>query len=123
MQDVYEINCIEEPEPVVAPEPNVAPELEVAPMKSLVNCKLRKNRCKVVYTVEVANGDTLKKSQVKTCKLVNGTPTECKNRRVEKGNINMRLGKKVTDKAGDYVVVISYNGKEYVSEASTVHLS
>ena len=73
--------------------------------------------------MEVANGDKLKKSQVKMCKLVNGTPTKCKNGKVKKGNITMKLGKKDTDKEGDYVVVISYNGKEYVSEASTVRLS
>ena len=99
------------------------PELVVAPKESVVNCKLGKKSCKVVYTVEVANGDKLKKSQVKMCKLVNGTPTKCKNGKVKKGNITMKLGKKDTDKEGDYVVVISYNGKEYVSEASTVRLS
>ena len=101
----------------------VTPELEVAPTKSVVYCKLRKNRCIVVYTVEVTNGDTLKKGQVKTCKLVNGTPTECKNSKVIEGNIYMILGKEVTDIVGDYVVVIRYNGKHYVSEASTVHRS
>ena len=100
------------------------PDLVVAPKKSVVNCAVGKKGCKVVFTVETANGDKLKKNQVKTCKLVNSRPTKCKSKKVKKGNITMKLGKKMTaDKAGDYVAVITYNGKDYVSEASTVYVN
>jgi len=100
------------------------PELVVAPKKSIVTCKLGKKGCKVTFTVKAANGDKLKKTQGEFCKLVDGEPTDCKKKKVKKGKIALKLGKKVTaDKAGEYIARITYNGKEYVSEASTVHIS
>ena len=98
------------------------PKLVVAPQKSIVNCRLGEKNCKVTFTVKTTNGDKLKKKQVKICKLVNGNPTKCKKKKVnKKGTFTLKVGKKVTaDNAGEYVAVIAYDGKEYVSDSSTV---
>ena len=99
------------------------PELVITVKESIVNCVVKEKGCKVQFKVEAANGDKIKKSQVKICKLVDGKLNGCKKGKSKKGYFTKGMGKKVkVAVAGDYVAIVTYNGKEYMSEVSTVHV-
>jgi len=99
----------------------VVPKVEVSPSKSIVNCKQGKRGCKITFKVKTTDGSKVTKKNVNICKVVNGVRGKCKRGKGKGSSFKLGLGKKVTD--GDYICVVTLDGKEYVSDAVSVKVS
>jgi len=94
----------------------------ITPKKSTVKCVPGKRKCQVKFKVEAEN--KVRRRDVKICKLVKGKLKKCKKARGKRGTFSRRFGKVKKSVTGEYVAVVTYNGKDYQSpESSTVRVA
>ena len=97
-------------------------DLTFTTKKSKISCKEGKKVCKIEFSVKKASGEKLDKKSVKICKLEAGVATNCKKvkGKPKKGKFKITFKKPSLAVAGEYVCVVTQEGKETVSDPVTV---
>ena len=97
------------------------PSITFKPKKTKVSCKAKK-KCQVSFQIAKVDGGEINKKAVQFCKLVGDQLKECQKMTYKKKK-NLYIGKvkkpKVSD-SGDYVSVVTVDGKKVVSDPVTV---
>lgn len=105
---------------VLAPVPEE--NITFNPKKSNVGCKI-KRKCLVSFKISQKDGGVVNKKSVQICKLVDGKLNNCKkvSYKKKKQTYTSKIAKKSTaSTAGEYVCVVTLDGKKSVSDPVTV---
>jgi len=97
------------------------PTITFKPMKTKVSCKSKK-KCQVFFKIIKKDGGNVSKNSAKLCKLVDGELKKCTKMtyKKRKGTFFGKVKKPSVSDSGDYVCVVTDDGKKVVSDPVVV---